>query len=60
MRAPILAGQTAAVAGAGIVQIGALTIATYAMELLLERGVFVALGTVLYQILQGGSTLWPV
>lgn len=47
-------------AGAGIVQIGALTIATYAMELLLERGVFVALGTVLYQILQGGSTLWPV
>lgn len=41
--------------GAGaVVQIGALTIATYAVELLLERGFVFAMGTLLYQFLQGG------
>lgn len=36
-------------------QIGALTIATYAVELLLERGFVFALGTLLYQFLQGSA-----
>ena len=40
--------------GAGsIFQIGLLTIATYAMELLLERGFVFTAGTLLYQFIQG-------
>lgn len=42
-------------AAGSVVQIGALTIATYAVELLLERGFVFAVGTLLYQFLQGGS-----
>ena len=49
------AGQSAGVAAGSVVQIGALTIATYAVELLLERGFVFAVGTLLYQFLQGGS-----
>jgi len=41
------------VAAGSVVQIGALTIATYAVELLLERGFVFALGTLLYQFMQG-------
>jgi hypothetical protein len=57
MSAPcaILTGQSAGVAAGSVVQIGALTIATYAVELLLERGFVFALGTLLYQFLQGVS-----
>ena len=36
-----------------VVQLGALTIMTYAVELLLERGVFHALATILAQLCQG-------
>ncbi len=46
-------GQSAGVAAGSVVQIGALTIATYAVELLLERGFVFAFGTLLYQFLQG-------
>jgi hypothetical protein len=55
MRLRSSAGQSAGVAAGSVVQIGALTIATYAVELLLERGFVFAVGTLLYQFLQGGS-----
>ena len=55
MRPRSSAGQSAGVAAGSVVQIGALTIATYAVELLLERGFVFAVGTLLYQFLQGGS-----
>lgn len=50
----LFAGQAAGLAAGSVVQIGALTIATYAVELLLERGFVIAVGSLLYQFLQGG------
>lgn len=48
-----ITGQAAGLAAGSVIQIGALTIATYAVELLLERGFVIAMGSLLYQFLQG-------
>ena len=49
------AGQTSVMAAGQVIQIGMLTILTYAVELLLERGIVFAVASILAQMIQGAQ-----
>ena len=50
------AAHTAVTAAGQVFQVGVLTMATWTIELLLERGVFYAVGSILAQIVQGAAS----